>query len=264
MTALSVNLNKVALLRNARDGDAPSLTDAAIRVIEAGADGITVHPRPDQRHIRPSDVFDLAELLKDHPRIEFNIEGNPFAGPRDNGYPGFDALIEQAKPHQATLVPDSDQQLTSDHGFDLSGSNEELMEKVKRHRDAGARVSLFMDPAPAQFAAARQTGADRIELYTGPFAATLAEFGIDHVRSRDALAAYQAAAQEAASLGLGVNAGHDLDLDNLPLFRNIREVAEVSIGHALIAQALHCGLAAAVRDFRRALQGGKTHPNANE
>ena len=264
MTALSVNLNKVALLRNARDGDVPSLTDAAVCVIEAGADGITVHPRPDQRHIRPSDVFALAELLQDHPRIEFNIEGNPFAGPRDNGYPGFDALIAQAKPHQATLVPDSDQQLTSDHGFDLSGGNAELAEKVKRQQDAGARVSLFMDPRPAQFAAARGTGADRIELYTGPFAATVGKFGIDHARSREALATYQAAAQAAASLGLGVNAGHDLNLDNLPLFRNIQEVAEVSIGHALIAQALHCGLAAAVQAFRRALQGGKTHPNANE
>lgn len=264
MPALSVNLNKVALLRNARDGDAPSLTDAAVCVIEAGADGITVHPRPDQRHIRPSDVFALAELLQDHPRIEFNIEGNPFAGPRDNGYPGFDALIAQAKPHQATLVPDSDQQLTSDHGFDLSGGNAELAEKVKRQQDAGARVSLFMDPRPAQFAAARGTGADRIELYTGPFAATVAEFGIDHMHSREALATYQAAAQAAASLGLGVNAGHDLDLDNLPLFRNIQEVIEVSIGHALIAQALHCGLAAAVQAFRGALQGNNIHPNANE
>ena len=264
MTALSVNLNKVALLRNARYGDAPSLTDAAIRVIEAGADGITVHPRPDQRHIRPADVFDLAELLEDHPSIEFNIEGNPFAGPRDNGYPGFDALIEQAKPQQATLVPDSDQQLTSDHGFDLSGSNAELIEKIKHYRDEGARVSLFMDPVPEQMALARQMGADRIELYTGPFADTVAEFGIDHPRSREALATYQTAAQQAARAGLGVNAGHDLDLDNLPLFRNIEEVAEVSIGHALIARALHCGLAATVQAFKRALCGGPTNPDANE
>ena len=256
MTALSVNLNKVALLRNAREGDAPSLIDAAITVLKAGADGITVHPRPDQRHIRPADVFDLAELLKDHPGVEFNIEGNPFAGPRDNGYPGFDALIAQAKPQQATLVPDGDGQLTSDHGFDLHGDNGALAEKIERYRRQGARVSLFMDPTPAQMSLAKQVGTDRVELYTGPFAETVAEFGIDHARSREALATYQAAAQEAARAGLGVNAGHDLDLDNLPLFRNIKEVAEVSIGHALIARALHCGLAATVQAFKQALQGG--------
>lgn len=256
MTALSVNLNKVALLRNAREGDAPSLIDAAVTVLKAGADGITVHPRPDQRHIRPADVFDLAELLKDHPGVEFNIEGNPFAGPRDNGYPGFDALIAQAKPQQATLVPDSDGQLTSDHGFDLRGDNGALAEKIERYRRQGVRVSLFMDPAPAQMSLAKQVGADRVELYTGPFAETAAEFGIGHVRSREALAAYQAAAQEAAEAGLDVNAGHDLDLDNLPLFRNIKEVAEVSIGHALIARALHCGLAATVQAFKQALQDG--------
>lgn len=256
MAALSVNLNKVALLRNAREGDAPSLLEAAAAVIEAGADGITVHPRPDQRHIRPSDVRALAQFLKAHPGVEFNIEGNPFAGPRDNGYPGFDRLIEQAEPQQATLVPDSDHQFTSDHGFDLSGDNAKLAEKIERYRRQGARVSLFMDPAPEQIALAQRIGADRVELYTGPFADAVAQFGADDARSRAALAACQAAARRAAELGLGVNAGHDLDLDNLPLLRNIREVAEVSIGHALIARALHRGLAATVQAFKQALQGG--------
>ena len=255
MTSLSVNLNKVALLRNARGGNAPSVTDAAETVLRAGADGITVHPRPDQRHIRPDDVLALANLLKGRPNIEFNIEGNPFAGPRGNGYPGFDALIEQARPHQATLVPDGDNQLTSDHGFDLRGDNQALIAKIRRYQGQGARVSLFMDPDLEQIALAREIGADRIELFTGPFAEAVAEFGSDHPRSRDSLATYQAAAQRAVELGLGVNAGHDLDVDNLPLFRRIAEVSEVSIGHALIARALDDGLAATVRAFRLALDG---------
>ena len=255
MTALSVNLNKVALLRNARGGNAPSVTDAAETALRAGADGITVHPRPDQRHIRPDDVLALAGLLKGRPNIEFNIEGNPFAGPRANGYPGFDALIEQARPHQATLVPDGDNQLTSDHGFDLRGDNQALIAKIRRYQGQGARVSLFMDPDLEQIALAREIGADRIELFTGPFAEAVAEFGSDHPRSRASLASYQAAAGRAVELGLGVNAGHDLDVDNLPLFRSIAEVSEVSIGHALIARALDDGLAATVRAFRQALDG---------
>ena len=255
MTALSVNLNKVALLRNARGGDAPSVANAAQTVLRAGADGITVHPRPDQRHIRPDDVLALAHMLKDRSNIEFNIEGNPFAGPRDNGYPGFDALIEQARPQQATLVPDGDNQLTSDHGFDLRGDNEALIAKIRRYQGQGARVSLFMDPDLEQITLAREIGADRIELFTGPFADAVAEFGIDHPRSHASLASYQAAAQRAVELGLGVNAGHDLDVDNLPLFRRIAEVSEVSIGHALIARALDDGLTATVRAFRRALDG---------
>ena len=255
MTALSVNLNKVALLRNARGGNAPSVTDAAETALRAGADGITVHPRPDQRHIRPDDVLALAGLLKGRPNIEFNIEGNPFAGPRANGYPGFDALIEQARPHQATLVPDGDNQLTSDHGFDLRGDNQALIAKIRRYQGQGARVSLFMDPDLEQIALAREIGADRIELFTGPFAEAVAEFGSDHPRSRASLASYQAAAGRAVELGLGVNAGHDLDVDNLPLFRSIVEVSEVSIGHALIARALDDGLAATVRAFRQALDG---------
>ena len=255
MTALSINLNKVALLRNARQGDAPDVLAAARTVLAAGADGITVHPRPDQRHIRPQDVLALAAFLADRPNVEFNIEGNPFAGPRGNGYPGFDALVEQTRPQQATLVPDLDAQLTSDHGFDLKGDNSALREKIRRYQGWGARVSLFMDPDLTQITLARQIGADRIELYTGPFAEVVADAGADAPQSRAALAVHRQAARHAAALGLGVNAGHDLDLDNLPLLRTIREVAEVSIGHAVIVRALDAGLTATVRAFRRALDG---------
>ncbi len=249
MTVLSVNLNKVALVRNSRAGNTPSVVDAASTVVAAGAAGVTVHPRPDQRHIRPHDVADLTELLAHHPEIEFNIEGNPFAGARDNGFPGFDVLIEQARPHQATLVPDTDNQLTSDHGWDLSGDTGRLRETIARYQDLGARVSLFMDPVPAEIDRARDCGSDRIELYTGPFAATVWANGIDHANSRASFDRYQQAARHAVGIGLGVNAGHDLDLANLPLFRRIREVAEVSIGHALISDALNMGLAAAVRAY---------------
>ena len=249
MTVLSVNVNKIAWLRNAREGGTPDVCWAAATIIEAGAAGITVHPRPDQRHIRPQDVYDLAAFLKDHPGIEFNIEGNPFAGPRDNGYPGFDALVESARPAQATLVPDSDDQLTSDHGWDLSGDNARLADTIARYQALGARVSLFMDPDPVQIERARQVGADRIELYTGPFADAAAAHGIDAEPTRLSYEQYLDAARHASQLGLGVNAGHDLDLINLVLFRRITEVAEVSIGHALISDALKMGLDAAVRAY---------------
>jgi pyridoxine 5-phosphate synthase len=255
MAVLSVNLNKVALIRNSREGDQPSVTGAARTVLAAGAHGITVHPRPDQRHIRPTDVADLARLLQDYPDIEYNIEGNPYAGPRDNGYPGFDGLIDSARPHQATLVPDSDSQLTSDHGFDLSGDNARLIDCIARYQALGARVSLFMDPDREQIARVRDCGADRIELYTGPFAATVAARGLNHPESLASLATYQDAARYAAQLGLGVNAGHDLDTVNLQLFRQITEVAEVSIGHALITDALELGLSAAVQAYLAALAG---------
>ena len=184
MTAvLSVNLNKIALLRNSREGNSPSVIDAARRVLAAGAAGITVHPRPDQRHIKPRDVYDLAPFLAPREGVEFNIEGNPFAGARDNGYPGFAALIESARPQQATLVPDSDSQLTSDHGWDLSGDNTRLCEEISRYQVLGARVSLFMDPDIEQISRASAVGADRIELYTGPFAGIVANRGIAAVES---------------------------------------------------------------------------------
>jgi pyridoxine 5-phosphate synthase len=254
MAVLSVNLNKIALVRNSRQGERPSVVEAARTVIRAGARGITVHPRPDQRHIRPHDVADLTTLLRnDYPQVEFNIEGNPQAGPNADGYPGFDALIESARPDQATLVPDSDDQLTSDHGFDLTERNESLAAKIELYQSWGARVSLFMDPLPAQITAAKAHGADRIELYTGPFAETLWANGPEHPETQTSVATYQAAAHHAAQLGLGVNAGHDLDLANLPTFMTIQEVLEVSIGHALISDALDHGLYETVRAYLQAV-----------
>ena len=173
VTALSVNVNKIAWLRNSREGARPSVVEAARTAIAAGAHGITVHPRPDQRHIRPADVEALAALpAAEAPHVEFNIEGNPAAGPRDNGYPGFDRLIETARPDQATLVPDADAQLTSDHGWDLSdpAAARFVREVAARYRAWGVRVSLFMDPVAEQIARAKECGADRVELYTGPYA----------------------------------------------------------------------------------------------
>lgn len=250
MPVLSVNLNKIALLRNSRDGHRPSVVEAARTVIKAGAGGITVHPRPDQRHIRPSDVFDLAALLRDeYPDIEFNIEGNPFAPAGANGYPGFDALIEATRPNQATLVPDGDNQLTSDHGWEFPTDNAALRDKIAQYQEWGARVSLFMNPDEPQILKAQQHGSDRIELYTGPFAETHWAHRQDAPECRASFATYRNAAQYAAQLGLGVNAGHDLDLGNLPIFCRIEEIAEVSIGHALIADALEQGLFATVRAY---------------
>jgi len=257
VTVLSVNVNKIAWLRNAREGGTPDVLWAARTVIGAGAAGVTVHPRPDQRHIRPADVHDLTHLLRDHPAIEFNIEGNPFAGPRDNGYPGFDALIHSARPAQATLVPDSDTQLTSDHGWDLSGDTARLAETIARYQALGARVSLFMDPIPEQIERARAVGADRIELYTGPFADAFSAQGAAGVETLTLFERYRDAARYATQLGLGVNAGHDLDLDNLVLFRQITEVAEVSIGHALISDALKIGLERAVLAYLDVLAGSR-------
>ena len=255
VAVLSVNLNKVALLRNSREGQTPSVVEAARTVLAAGARGITVHPRPDQRHIRPSDVQDLSSLLNDYPGIEFNIEGNPFAGPRDNGYPGFDALIESTRPQQATLVPDTDNQLTSDHGWDLAADTSALREAIGRYRNWGARVSLFMDPDPEQIARVPGTGAERIELYTGPFAELAKRRGLNAPETLDSLERYRDAARQATTLGLGVNAGHDLDQHNLQLFRQIDEIAEVSIGHALISDALDAGLAVTVQAYLAALAG---------
>ncbi|MGA0840046.1 MAG: pyridoxine 5'-phosphate synthase [Pseudomonadales bacterium] len=250
MTVLSVNVNKIALLRNSRLGNTPSVLGAARIAIAAGARGITVHPRPDQRHIRPNDVTELAAMLRsDYPGIEFNIEGNPFAGARDNGYPGFDTMIEQTRPDQVTLVPDSDQQLTSDHGWNLGGDLAPLAERIRRYHLLGARVSLFMDPEPEMIDRAPSVNADRIELYTGPFAATVSRWGLDDPRSLAVLDTYRVAARHARTLGLGVNAGHDLDRLNLQLFQRIPDIDEVSIGHALVADALELGLDATVRAY---------------
>lgn len=255
---LSVNVNKIAWLRNARAGERPNLSAAVRDIIAAGAHGITVHPRPDQRHITAADTKTLAGVVRQFAGIEYNIEGNPRAGPRKNGYPGFDALIEFCRPDQCTLVPDSDGQLTSDHGFNLLvGRNAALMRRIRRYQAWGARVSLFMDPVPEQINAAADCGADRIELYTGPYAEAFGQLGENHPNTQREFARYAAAAEHAATLGLGVNAGHDLDQNNLPLLNTITPLAEVSIGHALVADALEVGLHTAVQAYLAALSNKK-------
>ena len=251
MIALSVNLNKIALIRNSRDTTSPSVTEHARMCIAAGADGITVHPRPDQRHIRASDCFDLAAMLT----VEFNIEGNPMAGPRRSDragvgdYPGFMELVREIRPAQCTLVPDGDNQLTSDHGFDLKRDGERVAPMVAELRALGIRTSLFMDPDPQQIRLAAQLGADRIELYTESYARAFRDKNdLDAVFGR-----FVAAAETAAAEGLGLNAGHDLDLDNLPRFATVPGLLEVSIGHALTVDAIRMGLANAVSAYQRTL-----------
>ena len=243
MAKLSVNLNKVALLRNTRALGIPSVTRAAQIVIDAGADGITVHPRPDGRHIRADDVRELAELLKATPHVEFNIEGNPFHNLLE--------FVREVRPHQCTLVPDESGQFTSDHGWALPNDTSRLHPIVVELKSLGVRVSLFMDPLSAAMPLARALGADRVELYTEPFAAA---FGTD--AQRDVLSKYVDAANAALSSGLGINAGHDLNLKNLPAFvRAMPGLQEVSIGHALIADAIEFGLADTVRRYRAAANG---------
>jgi pyridoxine 5-phosphate synthase len=243
--ALSVNLNKIALIRNSRDGNYPDLVEFGRLSLQTGAQGLTVHPRPDQRHIRAADVPVLAGLVKEYPGAEFNIEGNPFADAKGS-YPGLLTLVEQIRPNQCTLVPDSDAQLTSDHGFDLTRSGEQLAPILEQLQSWGVRTSLFMDPDLNQIKLAREIGADRIELYTGPYA-----WAYDRNKA-EATALYQRyaeAAQFAADIGLGVNAGHDLNLDNMQQFRQLPSLLEVSIGHALTVDALRMGFGNAVRAY---------------
>jgi len=253
-TDLSVNLNKIALIRNSREGDYPNVVAHAQTCLEAGADGITVHPRPDQRHIRPQDCHDLAELVAPLPNIEFNIEGNPFADPHGS-YPGFMALIKATRPDQCTLVPDSDEQLTSDHGFNLTQSGDKLKPIIAQLKHWGCRVSLFMDPNVEQIKLAAEVGADRIEFYTGPYAEAhrLQSDNLDHL-----LRQYIAVAEAAIACGLEINAGHDLNLENMPLFRNVPELKEVSIGHALVVDAIAMGLDETVRRYRDICQSPPT------
>jgi len=243
MTVLSVNVNKIAVLRNSRGGDMPSVAQAARTCLQAGAGGITVHPRPDQRHIRPADVMELAELLQGKPQ-EFNIEGNPFAPARE-GYPGFVALCAAARPEQATLVPDGDGQITSDHGFDLKRDGERLRPLIRELKALGCRVSLFMDDDSQDIERVAEIGADRIEIYTGPFAHDFEAGDAHAVMDRCA-----DIARRAHAVGLAVNAGHDLSQSNLLAFlRHVPHVAEVSIGHALIGEALYAGLDTTVRRY---------------
>jgi pyridoxine 5-phosphate synthase len=240
-TALSVNVNKVALLRNSRHLGIPSVTRAAQLCLQAGAQGITIHPRPDERHIRAHDVSELARLMKAWPDREFNIEGNPFHNLMEH--------VREVRPHQVTFVPDSEGQFTSDHGWCFPQDAERLRPLIAECRTLGVRVSLFMDPEAGQMAAARAVGADRVELYTEPYAAA---WGTPEQAAQ--LQRYVEAAQAAQAAGLGLNAGHDLNRDNLPAFvQAVPALQEVSIGHAFIGDALELGYAATVQAYLRAL-----------
>jgi pyridoxine 5-phosphate synthase len=237
ITALSVNLNKVALVRNTRHLGIPSVTRAATICLDAGAQGITVHPRPDARHIRAGDVRDLHELVRARPGVEYNIEGNPFHNLMD--------FVRELRPHQCTLVPDAEGQATSDHGWNLAQDGERLKPLIAEAKSLGVRVSLFMDPVPQAMEAAKNVGADRVELYTETYAGA---FGSP--RQQAVLQAFADTAMTARAAGLAVNAGHDLNRDNLTEFlRHVPGVVEVSIGHALISDALELGYEGAVKAY---------------
>lgn len=242
-TRLSVNLNKIAVLRNSRGGSRPDIVKAAETVIAAGAQGITLHPRPDMRHVRPEDVRALARMVAG--RVEYNLEGNPFALSRGD-YPGFLALVEEVRPEQVTLVPDGDGQITSDHGFDLVRDLDRLVPVCARLKRLGTRISVFVDAgSETGFEAAKAIGVDRLEIYTGPYADS---FGYEGFSA--ALADCRQTHDAALRAGIAVNAGHDLDQANLGAFlAALPEVAEVSIGHALIDDALYVGLANTVRAY---------------
>ena len=245
-TALSVNVNKVALLRNTRHLGIPDVVRAARLCLEAGANGITVHPRPDERHIRSTDVFEIAAMMKDWPDREFNIEGNPF-----QNLMGFvhDLSARGLPLHQCTFVPDSEDQFTSDHGWSFPQDAERLKPLIDQVHDRGVRVSLFMDPLPEAMAAAKAVGADRVEFYTESYASAWGSDQKEHALSR-----FTQSARAAEAISLGVNAGHDLSRDNLTEFlKAVPGVLEVSIGHALVADALELGYTATVKDYLRCI-----------
>jgi pyridoxine 5-phosphate synthase len=242
MTALSVNVNKVALVRNTRHVGYPSVTRATELCLKAGAAGITVHPRPDERHIRKNDVYEIAEMMRLWPDREYNIEGNPFHNLMD--------FIRAVKPHQATFVPDSESQSTSDHGWQFPQDAARLKPLIEECRALGVRVSLFMDPVPEQMAACKAVGADRVELYTETWASAFGSASQGKV-----LAQFKATAEAARDAGMGINAGHDLTQANLKSFiEAIPFVAEVSIGHAFVSDALEVGYSEAVKAYLAALQ----------
>ncbi|MEI7536289.1 MAG: pyridoxine 5'-phosphate synthase [Comamonadaceae bacterium] len=250
-TSLSVNLNKVALVRNTRHLGIPSVKRAATLCLQAGASGITVHPRPDERHIRATDVRDLAELLRAWPQREFNVEGNPLHNLMDC----VRDLRERSLPvHQVTFVPDSEGQFTSDHGWNFPADAGRLRPLIAQAHALGVRVSLFMDAEPQLMAAAMAVGADRVELYTEPYAAAWGT-----AQQETQLVRFASAARSALDAGLAVNAGHDLNRDNLAAFiRRVPGVSEVSIGHALISDALELGYAATVADYLRCIDEGSS------
>jgi pyridoxine 5-phosphate synthase len=237
MAKLSVNINKIATLRNARGGNNPDLVKFAMDCEKFGAQGITIHPRPDERHIRYSDVYDLKKVIT----TEFNIEGNPKEEK-------FVELVLNNRPTQVTLVPDAENQLTSNHGWDTIKHQDYLKEIIATFKSKGIRVSIFVDPSIEMVEAAKTTGTDRIELYTESFAQHF------HQDKEKAIAPYIKAAQKAAELGLGLNAGHDLDLQNLAYFKqNAPNLVEVSIGHALICDALYYGIENTIQMYLRKL-----------
>ena len=249
MTNLSVNLNKVAMLRNARPLAIPSVVKMGEISIAAGAHGLTVHPRPDERHIRRTDVYELAEMLKGHPTIEYNIEGNPLEPP-------FMDIIREVRPHQCTLVPDDPNQNTSDHGWNVIRDADRLRPIVETLHELGCRVSLFIDPMIEQIERVPDVGSDgssllvdRIELYTEPYATAYRQG-----KGAESFEVYRQAAECAHAMGLGVNGGHDLNLENLPKFKEIPNLLEVSIGHALTADALEMGFAGAVKAYLKVLE----------
>jgi len=263
MTKLSVNLNKVALLRNQRNIGIPSVIESAKTVIKAGAYGITVHPRPDERHIKYADVYELVALLATESDIEFNIEGNPFTGK-------YMEIVPKVKPNQATLVPDAPGANTSDHGWDLQTDKDRLIPVIKQLKDSGIRVSLFMDPDVPGIKLAKDVGADRIELYTEPYARASRPAaplclpiedrnrgkrgGRTNEKPDDVLQRYVTAGEAASDFGLGLNAGHDLNLKNLEKFCSaVPALLEVSIGHALIADAIEMGLYNTVKEYLKIL-----------
>jgi len=239
MSRLSVNVNKVATLRNSRGGALPSLVEAVRACVEAGAPGITVHPRDDERHIRRRDVYEVAEALRPlRGKVEYNIEGDP--------RPDWVELVDEVRPDQCTLVPVRPGELTSEAGWPADTPKEALVDIIERFREGGVRVSVFVDPEPAPIDWAAALGADRVELYTEPYARAF-ERGGDVLDA--SVAKYRAAAEHAAAAGLAVNAGHDLDLANLPTFLTVPHIAEVSIGHALMARALFVGLGPVVEEY---------------
>lgn len=242
---LSVNVNKVATVRNSRGGSVPSVVEAALCCARAGAHGITVHPRQDHRHITPEDVVDIADALSNRwgPSLEYNIEGDP--------RPDWLDLVCDVKPAQATLVPVTPGEVTSNAGWQPDEHRKVLEAAVSRLHDEGIRVSLFVDPVPAAIDWAQEMQADRVELYTEPFARAFARGAAE---ADESLSTYVEAAEHAYSLGLGVNAGHDLDLENLTNFRKVPHVAEVSIGHALVSRALFVGLETVVKEYLRVLK----------
>lgn len=235
-TLFSINFNKIALLRNSRGRDYPSVTEFARKAISLGVGGLTLHPRPDQRHARYSDVFDLAELAKAYPGTELNIEGYP----TDK----FLDIVIESKAHQCTLVPDAPDQITSDHGWDAKKDSGKLKPIVKRLQDSGIRVSLFMDPDLEQIERVMETGTDRIELYTEEYAETYKA-----ASNQSVLEKYAKAVSHARSLGMEVNAGHDLNLENLAQFLTIEGIKEVSIGHAVIVESLEMGFENVVKQY---------------